>query len=97
MGTLIYDSSSRFEIDDRALAHLQVVVVDKLRRRESFEWRLRDETHEASIWVTPATPLEFVYSGNRSAGLNRAWLEILSLAASSTGGLSLIDEPTEIT
>jgi hypothetical protein len=44
MGKLIYDTQVKTGIDDRALAHLQIVMLNKLRRRESF----------AFSWKNPA-------------------------------------------
>lgn len=42
VGTLVYDQKVIANIDDRALAHLQVVVINKLRRQESFSISLQD-------------------------------------------------------
>ena len=97
MGQLYYDSSHAVGIDDRALAHLQTVVIDKLRRAESFAWTFEDGERELTVWVSSATPLQFVYAGNRRPVLNRAWLESLALVASSTDGLRLVPEPDEAT
>ena len=36
MGQLIYASTFEARFDDRVLAHLQIVIVAKLRRQESF-------------------------------------------------------------
>lgn len=36
MGRLIYTQDSSYDIDDRILAHLRVVMMNKLRRREGF-------------------------------------------------------------
>ena len=36
VGMLVYNGRMTLPIDDRVLAHLQVVVINKLRRRESF-------------------------------------------------------------
>ena len=36
MGTLTYDSKLAVSFDDRILAHLQVVIGNKLRRGEPF-------------------------------------------------------------
>lgn len=93
MGTLVYDDDRRAEIDDRTLAHLQVIIVNKLRRRESFPFTWSDERRTVTIWISPNTPLEFVYHGNRRPRLNRAWLEQLALMANSVGGLVVAPEP----
>ncbi|WP_456236781.1 DUF7882 family protein, partial [Agromyces humi] len=31
-----------------------------------------------SIWISPRSAVQFVYSGNRRSTLNRGWLERLS-------------------
>jgi hypothetical protein len=37
MGSLLYgNSGTAVEFEDRALIHLQIVITNKLRRRESF-------------------------------------------------------------
>ena len=95
MGFVVYDRSKVAELDDRTLAHLQAVIVDKLRRMESFSWILGDEQKEVVMWISPSTPLEFVYVGNRQPALNRAWLEQLALTAGSTEGLMLVPEPAD--
>jgi hypothetical protein len=93
MGALVYDNDRQVDLEDRTLAHLQVVIVNKLRRRESFPFTWSDERRTITIWISPNTPLEFVYHGNRRPRLNRAWLEELALSASSTGGLVVVPEP----
>lgn len=95
MGALVYDDDRHAELEDRTLAHLQVVIVNKLRRRESFPFTWSDERRTVTVWIHPSVPLEFVYHGNRRPRLNRAWLEELALSASSTGGLVVLPEPAE--
>lgn len=90
---LVYNGRMSLPLDDRILAHVQVVVVSKLRRRESFSLTLTMDGSEVVSWIGPATPLEFVYSGNRRPLLNRAWLEQLAESASSNGGLVIVPEP----
>ena len=46
-----------------------------------------------TIWLSPNTPVAFVYQGNRRPQLNRAWLEDLALMANSVGGLMVVPEP----
>ena len=36
MGRLIYRDRATFDIDDRLLAHLRLVIMNKLRRNEGF-------------------------------------------------------------
>ncbi|MFF2371815.1 ATP-dependent DNA ligase [Agromyces sp. NPDC058110] len=93
MGTLVYNGTGSIPIDDRLLAHLQVVIIDKLRRQESFPFSWEVAGRESTVWFGPSIALEFVYAGNRSPLLNRAWLNQLAAAASSNAGLSALPEP----
>lgn len=93
MGVLIYNGATSIPIDDRTLAHLQVVMTSKLRRNESFTFTAEVKKREMVFWVTQTMPLEFVYSGNRSPALNRTWLELLAERASSNAGLTIEPEP----
>ncbi len=100
MGTLYYgDSRFAIPVDDRTLAHLKVVIINKLRRGESFtfSWtKSRGEGHgRSTVWIAPSLPLHFEFDGNTAPTLNRRWLEELSLVASSGTGLVTLDEPVE--
>ena len=100
MGTLYYgDSRLPVPVEDRALAHVKVVIVNKLRRGESFtfSWvKTRAEGHgRATIWLSPEISLHFEFDGSKSPVLNRRWLEELSLVASSGTGLVILEEPAE--
>lgn len=100
LGSLIYGSpGSKIEIDDRLLAHLQLVIVTKLRRNEQFlfAWD-HDEAYargHTALWINPSIPLHFQYVGGKRPTLNRAWTEALMDAANSTGGLRAVPEPPE--
>jgi hypothetical protein len=100
VGTLFYgDARFPIPVDDRALAHLKVVIVNKLRRGESFtfSWvKSRSEGHgRSTVWLSPQLALHFEFEGSKAPTLNRRWLEELSLIASSGTGLVILDEPTE--
>jgi hypothetical protein len=86
------------EIDDRALAHLQVVMIAKLRRAESFTftWNGGRDSGEGrnTLWITASQYLRFRYYGSRVPALNRQWIEELMVAANSSAGLHLVPEPT---
>jgi len=88
-------------VEDRALAHLQAVIGNKLRRGEPFffTWREDPSTGEGrrSVWLHPAADINFQYFGSRSPSLNRDWLEVLSVTANSTTGLHLVPEPAPST
>jgi hypothetical protein len=106
MGTLLYSSAPAIKMEDRILRHLQAVIVAKLRRRENFAFNWDEEpgvegdatTPEGgahgTIWVSDATPLYFRYDGPRQNDLNRAWLNVLMVAANSTFGLRALQEPS---
>ena len=95
MGTLIYNGGISLAVDDRTMAHLQVVIINNLRRRESFTNTWDDRAQQTVCWIGPSIAIEFVYSGNRRPALNRAWLEVLALSANSNGGLMAVPEPIE--
>jgi hypothetical protein len=95
MGFLVYDDTRAIMIEDRLLAHVQIVIIDKLRRRETFALNLRSEHHFISMWVTCSTPLQFVYEGSRRPRINFPWVELLSGEAGLTGTLELLPEPLE--
>ena len=93
MGSLIYGRGGPIELDDRVLAHLQVVIIDKLRRGEHFALTLNDGPHLLTWWISPRSGIEFVYRGNRRPALNHDWLEQLADEAGMTGTLWVTPEP----
>jgi hypothetical protein len=95
MGVLICDRGEPIEIDDRALAHLQVVIIDKLRRGEHFSLTLRSDHGMLSYWISPRMAIEFLYHGNGRPVLNHAWLEALAGEVGLTGVLLLVPEPLQ--
>jgi hypothetical protein len=98
MGEFIYGGSLRVTIDDRALAHLQLVISNKLRRGESFHFSWREDASvggRTSVWVTARSSLIYKYDTSRPPLLNAAWLDALSYTANSETGLHLVPEPAE--
>lgn len=95
MGTLTYDGLV-VHIDDRVLSHVQIVVVQKLRRGESFlmSWRDSDAVGDgrSSIWLSDAIPLYFKFAGGHTPLINRDWIEQLSRSADSSRGLVIMSE-----
>lgn len=100
MGTLTYDAIV-IEFDDRLLAHLQIVIVNKLRRRESFAMSWRDSPDvgdgRSTIWLDPAIPIYFKFDGSRMPAINRAWVERLADSAAGPHGLVVTGEDGELT
>ena len=94
MGRLLYGSPPvAFELDDRTLAHVEIVVVAKLRRNESFAFSLAGKGDaRTSIWMSPASDVQFEY-GKGNQEVNRAWLEALIESANSPQGLRIGAEP----
>ena len=99
MGSLYYGGSEPIQIEDRALAHLKVVVATKLRRNESFTltWRHTDGQAEgrSTVWLHPSIPLRFVFEQADAPDLSRRWIEALAHSANSSGGVLLVDELLE--
>ncbi|KAA9132344.1 DUF7882 family protein [Microbacterium caowuchunii] len=96
MGQLLYDAGSQsFDIDDRTLAHLRVVFMNKLRRSEPFLFHLPDPHGMGmrSLWIHPAVALVFTFYGSRSPVLNREWIDELMTEANGPNGLTLSPEP----
>jgi hypothetical protein len=97
VGTIYYGGSATpIHIDDRALAHLKVVIATKLRRSESFTvtWRHPDDQPRgrSTIWLHPSIPLRFVFDDPEPADLSRDWIEELASSANSSGGIMLVAE-----
>lgn len=100
MGTLFYGTERvPVDVDDRALVHLQLAMVTKLRRHEGFAFSWRDENTSGqgrhTVWVHESTPLHFAYAGSRTPVINRAWVDALLATATTTPGMRLVDEPTD--
>jgi hypothetical protein len=97
MGSLTYDSTLTAEFDDRLLAHLQIVINSKLRRKESFAFSWKDDQRigdgRSSIWLDSAIPIAYKYYGGRMPQINPAWIELLNATANSPGGLRVVPEP----
>ena len=97
MGTLYYgDVATPIEIEDRALAHVKVVIATKLRRGESFtlSWTHGpgQEVGRSTVWLHPSIPLRFTFDEPEQPQLNTRWIEDLMQSVNSTGGILLVDE-----
>ncbi|WP_022891531.1 hypothetical protein [Agromyces subbeticus] len=93
MGMFIYGHERHADFDDRVLAHLQMVMTNKLRRQESFSFSWQEERGWIAIWIHPSVSLQFIYTGNREPALNMRWLDLLAEAANSVAGLVPVPEP----
>lgn len=97
MGTLLYGTALTLTFDDRVLAHLQVVIVQKLRRHDSFlfSWKESQENGggRAALWMNHNIPIIFNYQKHQGIHLNAVWVDILARSANSPQGLMLTGEP----
>lgn len=94
MGQLLYGTPPEsFDLDDRTLAHVEVVTLAKLRRNESFAISLdRDKGGRTTLWIGTNATLQFRFDQGRQE-INRAWLELLIDSANTPGGLRVEPEP----
>lgn len=98
MGTLVYNGTTEFTFDDRVLAHLQIVIGLKLRRREGFLMTWTDRSSGdgdgvvTTAWIDPSQGLLFRYAGSVMPQINKDWLMILTESSNSSSGLRLDDE-----
>lgn len=90
MGHLRYGQDD-LEVEDRLLAHLQTVVAQKIRRRESFILSLTDKraarVMTSALWISASSSIHFSFSGSRQPELNSSWLDLMMQATYSTNGL----------
>ncbi|WP_303709147.1 MULTISPECIES: ATP-dependent DNA ligase [Microbacterium] len=97
MGRFIYDGSTKVEVEDRALRHLQLVMTAKLRRGEPFPYSWKEDASigggRITVWLHAGSSLVFKYVGSRQPEVNRAWVDALAYTANSPGGLYLVPEP----
>ena len=94
MGYLKY-GETRHEFDDRVLAHLKVAIQRKLKKHQSFllSWEVvPPSTGRVSLWMSPAIPLTFHFSGARVAAINEVWATVLERSASTPRGMVVVSE-----
>jgi hypothetical protein len=95
VGSLTYDRVV-VEFEDRMLAHLQLVIIQKLRRGESFLLSWRDAAvvgdGRSSAWLHPAIPLYFKFAGGHAPTINPKWIAQLTRSANSAQGLVVTAE-----
>ena len=99
MGQLVYNSSTWVEMDDRTLAHLQIVIGAKLRRGEGFPFRWALESDEGEVnglWIATGISLRFTYDGSDLPQINLDWIDALTAAANSDLGLQMVPEPVSV-
>lgn len=99
MGILHY-GGRELPLDDRVLAHLQVVIGMKLRRGENFfiSWRKADSAGSGrnSVWIDNGIPISCEFDGSRIPSINREWVASLASSAATNYGLQITEEGTLI-
>lgn len=95
MGSLRY-GADQIPIDDRTLAHLQLVIVAKLRKGEAFLLTSTIDPAQGSgrfaAWIDSGVPIFFRFEGSRPISINRAWLEAMIDRSYTTTGLEIMPE-----
>lgn len=93
MGQFLYGSPPvAFDLDDRTLAHVEVVVLAKLRRNESFACTFAAGSDgRTTIWLNPSSTIQFVFDSAIS-DISREWLDLLIDTANAPAGLRLVPE-----
>jgi hypothetical protein len=99
VGYLIYDRrTAEVHLDDRVLAHLQIVMLRKLRRGQSFAFSWKEPSSAGSgrstIWVFPTVGLRFRFESSRPPVVDDAWIAALTRSADSSTGLQILPEPS---
>jgi hypothetical protein len=100
MGHLHYGTRPEIiTFDDRLLWHIKLVILAKLRRRESFSfsWRRADDNGLDCVWLHPHCDLVFKFDSDSEPEVNHSWLEALMHSANTTGGMHVIPEPPKNT
>lgn len=94
MGSLHYGSPpATFELDDRTLAHVELVVLAKLRRNESFALSLdTPKGGRSTVWLNAASTVRFEFDESTHE-INRQWLDELIDSANTTTGMRVVPEP----
>jgi hypothetical protein len=97
MGPLYYGGTPEpIHIEDRALAHLKVVIATKLRRNESFtlSWQHPegDVRGRSTIWLHPSIPLRFVFDEPEPPELHAEWITAMAHSANTSGGIMMVPE-----
>ncbi|WP_395244482.1 hypothetical protein ACGGZK_01380 [Agromyces sp. MMS24-K17] len=95
MGHLHYGSPpASFALPDRTLAHVEFVVLAKLRRKENFALSIEEPSGgRQQIWINGAATLRFEFEQHVS-DINREWLEELIDSANSAAGMRITPEPS---
>ena len=97
MGKFTYENSIKVDFEDRTLAHLQIVITNKLKHGEPFHFTWKDDASigdgRTVVWINPHSSLVFKFYGSRRPSINPAWVNALAFTANSPNGLYIVPEP----
>lgn len=83
-------------MEDRLLAHLQVIIALKLRRGENFflAWVNSPQAGAGRfvLWIDNGVPIFCEYEGERIPTINREWIDTLAASAATNYGLQITPE-----
>jgi hypothetical protein len=83
------------EVEDRLLAHVQTVVITKVRRNEGFVLSWTEAPSQGSgrrsIWIHPHLELVFEYNGSKRPELDQKQAEEMMNRAGTNSGLDLAE------
>jgi hypothetical protein len=95
VGVMMYGPHD-VEFEDRLLTHLEIVIVNKFRRGESFLLSWLDDVSvgggRSSLWMAAEVPVYFTYRSSQLPAIDKDWLHALELGATSARGLIVVDE-----
>jgi hypothetical protein len=98
LGTLKYDGTTT-DFDDLVLAHLQIVIVQKIRRQEPFlmTWRESDPTGggRTAIWIHQMAMMTFHFTTSAKTVIDPVWVKKLTDSANSAMGMFVTDADGE--
>lgn len=97
MGQLLYGNGLPIEVDDRALAHLEIVIESKLRAHEEFFFSWDDgrgiSRHHSRIWMESSVSLDYYYTQQTGTQINPDWIDDLAHSVDNRRGLHYLAEP----
>jgi hypothetical protein len=93
LGTLDLGRLACIDLPDDVLAHVQAVIIAKLRVHEPIlvGWAAPDGGHD-EVLVNPTMPIVIRYDLDEDRRLDRRWLNRLMMAANSVQGLQIRPE-----
>ena len=95
MGYLMH-GGNEYQFEERLLAHLKIVIGQKLVKQESFflSWTRspNEGSGRVSLWLSPYSSIAFRFSGSRSPEINVRWVKVLSALSHTSRGLIALSE-----